>query len=159
MLVHGIHTIQNQSLLHSVAFPPKRVSPPSLGLQRLQSSLFARTVRTRRLIPRQRGSNLSSSSLNVVLTSGFALLAAREVALFAGHDSAGVDDIQEDEGEEHHSGVEDVLVGFVYGDCGVKALRVFDEAEYDTDLPNALSSRYSATTVEEELTVIRTRTA
>ena len=45
-----------------------------------------------------------------------------------------MEDIEEDESEEHEGGVEDVLVGFVAGDAAVDALGVFDEAEYYADL-------------------------
>ena len=45
-----------------------------------------------------------------------------------------MEDIEEEESEEHESGVEDVLVSFVARDAAVDALGVFDQAEYDTDL-------------------------
>ncbi len=45
-----------------------------------------------------------------------------------------MEDVEEDESEEHEGGVEDVLVGFVARDAAVNALGVFDKAEYYTDL-------------------------
>jgi len=47
-------------------------------------------------------------------------------------------DIEKDEGDEHESGVENVLVSFVDGDAAAVPLRVFDQAEDDTDLENML---------------------
>jgi hypothetical protein len=73
------------------------------------------------------------SSLNV-LAGRFALLAAGEIRLFTGHDTAWVDDVQYDKGEEHRGRVKDVLVGFMSGNGRVEALGVFNEAENDTDL-------------------------
>ena len=49
-----------------------------------------------------------------------------------------MDDVEEEESEEHEGGVEDVLVGFVTRNAAVNALGVFDKAEYDTDLANGV---------------------
>ena len=67
------------------------------------------------------------------------MLAAWEIALGARHDLARVGDVEEDEGEEHEGGVEDVLEGFVEGDAAFVALGVFDEAEYDANLMGRVS--------------------
>lgn len=53
-------------------------------------------------------------------------LAARKVALFARHDAARVDDVEERESDEHEGGVEDVLIRFVDGDTGAVAVGVLD---------------------------------
>ena len=45
-----------------------------------------------------------------------------------------MEDVEEDESEEHEGGVEDILVGFVAGNAAVDALGVFDETEYYTNL-------------------------
>lgn len=45
-----------------------------------------------------------------------------------------MENVEEDESEEHESGVEDVLVSFVAGNAAVDALGVFDETENYTDL-------------------------
>ena len=63
----------------------------------------------------------------------FALAARREIALGAGHEAAGVEGVEEEEGEQHGEGVERVLIGLVQGDGRLEALRVLDEAEDDAD--------------------------
>ena len=45
-----------------------------------------------------------------------------------------MEDVEQDESEEHEGGIEDVLVSFVAGDAAVDAVGVFNEAEYYTDL-------------------------
>ena len=45
-----------------------------------------------------------------------------------------MEDVEEDESEEHEGGVEDVLVGFVAGDAAVDAAGILDETEDYTDL-------------------------
>lgn len=91
-------------------------------------------VTPRSLIKRQHISPASRSAHNSVLPRCLSLFPAWEIGFFAGHETARVEDVEEDESEEHESGVEDVLVGFVAGDAAVDALGVFDEAEYYTDL-------------------------
>ena len=52
----------------------------------------------------------------IIFPGSFALFTARKIILFSRHDTARMDDIQKDESDEHRGGIEDVLIGFMYGD-------------------------------------------
>lgn len=75
----------------------------------------------------------TSSAVDVVLPHRLPRLAAREVRLLAGHDTAWMNDIEQHEREQHHRGVKNVLVSLVLGDSGLDTVAVFDQAENDTD--------------------------
>lgn len=80
------------------------------------------------------------SPFDVLLPNALSLLAAGEIALFARHDLSGMDDVEEHEGDEHESGVEDVLVCFVDWDAGAVVFGVLYQAEDDADLGPCESS-------------------
>jgi hypothetical protein len=63
------------------------------------------------------GIHIVARALRSRLFVDFALLSAGKVALFTGHNSAGVKDVEEDKRGKHRKRVEDVLVGFVVWDC------------------------------------------
>ena len=52
-----------------------------------------------------------------------------KVTLFAGHDPARVNNVEDDQCNKHRQSVKDILVRFMIWDSTVEALRVLDEAE------------------------------
>lgn len=57
-----------------------------------------------------------------------------EVSIFTRHDPSGVDQIEEDERNQHRERVEAVLISFVVGNAAVYPARIFDESENNTNL-------------------------
>ena len=87
------------------------------------------------------------------------LLAAWEVALLAGHDAAGMDEVEEQQRNQHGQRVEAVHEHFVVGDGALQATRVLDQAEDDTDLGSECTSVRFLDLGWGWLTVMSTRTA
>ena len=97
--------------------------------------LFARCeLRARDIGWFGKGENTSHPASHIRFPNGLPLLPAGKVALFAGHDLPGVDDVEEHESDEHKCRVEDVLVCFVNWNAAGVASRVFNHAEDNADL-------------------------
>ncbi len=89
---------------------------------------------SRSLIKRQNIPATSRSTHNPILSRRLPLFPAWKVCFLSRHETAWVEDVEEDESKEHEGGVEDVLVGLVTGYAAVNTFGILDKTEYYTDL-------------------------
>lgn len=68
-----------------------------------------------------------------------------EVSIFTRHDPSGVDQIEENERNQHRERVEAVLISFVVGNAAVYTARIFDQSENNTNLGSSKHVSQSST--------------
>lgn len=78
--------------------------------------------------------------MHVLLPNGFSLLSTWELTLLSRHDATRMHDVENEEREQHHGRVEDVLICFLPRGARGVALTVFCKAEYDADADEGQSS-------------------
>ena len=117
-----LHPASGKPLLYIPRIPISNTSRISLHIPIL--------ITLSPLIKRQNIRATSRSTHNAILSRDFPLFPAGEIGFFSGHETAWVENVEEDEGEEHEGGVEDVLVGFVAWDAAFDAFGVFEEPDY-----------------------------
>ena len=113
-----------------------------LSLHSCLPTLITRSSRACNLIQRQSRAAihyLACSSSNIALPYCLALLAAWKVAFFPRHNLAGMHNVEEDQSEQHHGRIENILVRFVNRNSRVKSLGILNQTEDDTDLRESRS--------------------
>lgn len=96
---------------------------------RLEGNFFRHRYKALCLNEWQRGAP-QAVAFEVVLP----LSATREVTLFARHDPAWMNGVVDDQSDQHRHRIENILIRFMVGDTAVETLRVFDQAENNSDL-------------------------
>lgn len=90
------------------------------------------------LWPRIQSNRQVSSSINLFAlranASNLSLLATRKIVLIAWHDATWVEDVEDEDRNQHRDGVQAVLECFMPGNVTLESTRIFDQTKNDSDL-------------------------